>query len=98
MLHAWYVAIPFTAASVRVPDSEPAPGLVPIATVMLPLKPTAVLPSPSRTVTFTAGAMWACDVAVVGCPVKTRVVAGAAVVVKGALVTPVSPAAPADRV
>src|SRR5438034_3382565 len=57
MLRVENVATPATAATVAVPDKVPSPGLVPSAAVTLPLNPVAVLPSASRAVTCTAGAI-----------------------------------------
>ena len=45
------VATPFTADGFVVPESTPPPGLVPIATVTVPLKLVAVFPRLSRAVT-----------------------------------------------
>src|SRR5207245_3480867 len=55
MLSPEKVATPATAATVFVPDKVPVLGLVPIATVMFPVNPVAVLPLPSWAVTWTAG-------------------------------------------
>src|SRR2546429_2723806 len=51
------LATPATAATVLVPDKVPVPGFVPIATVMFPVNPVAVLPFPSWAVIWTAGVM-----------------------------------------
>src|SRR5512135_938206 len=45
ILSAENVATPATAATLVVPDSVPPLGLVPIAMVMVPVKPVATLPS-----------------------------------------------------
>src|SRR5438552_11401350 len=42
------VAIPAVAATVRVPESAPPAGFVPIATVTLPVNPVAVLKGVAR--------------------------------------------------
>src|SRR2546421_582196 len=55
MLSPENVATPPVAATVAVPDSVPPPGFVPIATVMFPVNPVAVLPLASCAVTWTAG-------------------------------------------
>src|SRR5439155_3039597 len=55
MLSPGNVATPATAATVLVPDKVPVLGLVPIATVMFPVNPLAVLPLASWAVTSTAG-------------------------------------------
>src|SRR5689334_1200590 len=51
------VATPFTAPTDTVPDSVPAPGLVPIASVTVPFTEVTVFPEASWKATFTAGAM-----------------------------------------
>src|SRR6267143_3215526 len=93
MLRFAKLATPATAATVAVPPSVPPPGFVPSATVTVPVNPLAVLPSPSRAVTCTAGAIAAPAVVVVGCTVKTSCVAVPAVMLNAPLVAPVSPAA-----
>ena len=87
------MATPPIAASVVVPASVPPAGFVPIATVTLLWNPVAVLPSASRAVTRTAGAMVPFAAAVLGCTVNTRWVAGPDVIVKAALVAPDRPVA-----
>jgi len=87
------VATPFTAATVVVPESVPPPVLVPIATVTFPPNPVTVLPSPSCTVTVTAGVIVAPAVTLVGCPVKTRRFAAAGSMLNVELLAPVSPVA-----
>src|SRR5256886_17565142 len=72
MLRVENVATPATAATVAVPDRVPPPGLVPSAAVTLPLNPVAVLPSASRAVTCTAGAIVAPAVALFGCTLNNR--------------------------
>jgi len=59
MLRSPNDAMPATAATVVVPESVPAPPLVPIATVTLPVKVVTRLPKASSPETSTAGAM--CD-------------------------------------
>src|SRR2546429_9054164 len=49
------VATPPDAAWVAVPDKAPPDGLVPMASVTLPVNPVAVLPFASRAVTSIAG-------------------------------------------
>src|SRR2546426_9109892 len=51
------VATPLAAATVTLPDSVPPTGLLPIATVTLPLNPVAMLPWASSAATRTAGAI-----------------------------------------
>jgi len=53
MLSVENVATPATAATLVAPERVPLPGFVPIDSAMLPVKPVAVLPSPSRAVTST---------------------------------------------
>src|SRR2546427_11076665 len=76
---------------VVVPEGAPPPGLVPIATVTLPLNPVTVLPSPSCTVTVTGGVIVAPAVTLVGCPVKTRRFAAAGSMLNAELLAPVRP-------
>src|SRR5439155_45957 len=58
MLSPEKVATPLTAAWVIVPVSVPLLGLVPIATVMFPVNPLAVLPLASWSVAQTAGVIY----------------------------------------
>src|SRR3989442_14425632 len=51
------VATPLAAATVTLPESVPPTGLLPIATVTLPLNPVAMLPWASSAATRTAGAV-----------------------------------------
>ena len=87
------MATPPVAATVSVPESVPLPGLAPNARATLPTKPVAVLPTESRAVTTTAGAMAAPPATDDGCTVKNRTAAGPAVTLNGLLVAPVSPLA-----
>src|SRR5438270_817796 len=80
MLSPEKVATPATAAMVLVPDKVPVLGFVPIATVMLPVNPVAVLPLPSWAVTSTAGVIAAPAAVLVGWTLKTSGVAVAGVV------------------
>src|SRR5439155_962512 len=80
------VATPATAATVFVPDKVPVLGLVPIATVMFPVNPVAVLPLPSWAVTWTAGVIAAPATVFVGSTLKTSAVAAAGVMLNAALV------------
>src|SRR2546428_2143224 len=91
MLKVENVATPFTAGTVAVHDSVPLPGLLPIATVTLPVKPVTVFPSPSCAVTWTPGAIAAPAVALDGCTVNTSRVAAAAVTANAALDPPPAP-------
>src|SRR6266480_1921387 len=98
MLRLENVATPATADSVVVPASVPLPGLVPIATVTLPVNPVAVFPCASRAVTWTAGVIVAPAVAFVGWTVNTSWLAAAGVMLNAALVTVVMLAAVAPNV
>src|SRR5216110_1966584 len=80
------VATPPNAAWVAVPDKAPPDGLVPIASVTLPVNPVAVFPFASWAVTSTAGVMLPPATVLVGCTVNTRVAALPAVMLKPALV------------
>ena len=75
------VATPPTAATVSVPVSVPAAGLVPMATVTFPVKPVAVLPYVSRAVTATAGVIVMLALVFEGWAVKNSAVAVAGVTV-----------------
>src|SRR2546425_1261691 len=92
------LATPPAAATVAVPDSVPPPGFVPIATVIFPVNPVAVLPLPSSALTWTAGVIAAPAVVVVGCTENTSCVAAPAVTVMVPEVTALSPVAPKVRV
>ena len=81
-------------ATVAVPSSTPMlGGLVPIATVTIPVKPVAVLPCASRAVTWTAGVIAAPAAALFGWTVKASWAGPPAMMEKTADVVPVSPAA-----
>src|SRR5437773_857443 len=69
------VATPLTAAWVSVPASVPVLGFVPIATVMFPVNPVAVLPFPSWAVIWTSGVIAAPATVGVGCTENTSCVA-----------------------
>src|SRR5437773_12454913 len=79
MLSPEKVATPLTAAWVSVPVSVPVLGFVPIATVIFPVNPVAVLPLPSWAVTSTAGVIAVPAVVVLGCTLNTNCVAEPAV-------------------
>ena len=79
------VAIPAVAATVRVPESAPPAGFVPIATVTVPVNPVAVLPKASRAVTCTAGVIAVPAVVATGCTVKTSCAALAGVMLNAVL-------------
>src|SRR6185436_9554101 len=93
MLRPGNDATPAVAATALVPASVPPPGFVPIATVMVPVKPVAVLPWLSRAVTWTAGAIATPAVALGGCWVNTSTYAVPGAMVNAALVAPVGPVA-----
>src|SRR5256885_16324777 len=79
MLSPGNVATPATAATVLVPDKVPLLGFVPIATVMFPVNPLAVLPLASWAVIWTAGVIAAPATVLVGWTLKTSAVAAPAV-------------------
>src|SRR5437867_4486512 len=93
MLNPEKLATPATAATVLVPDKVPLLGLVPIATVMFPVNPVAVLPFPSWAVIWTAGVIVAPATVFVGSTLKTRAAAGAGVMVNAVLVALPAPVA-----
>src|SRR5437870_3466775 len=93
MLSPGNVATPLTAACASVPASVPLLGFVPIATVMFPVNPVAVLPPASWAVTSTAGVIAAPAVEVLGCTENTSCVAVPAVMLRAALVVPPAPVA-----
>src|SRR5437867_237587 len=93
MLNPEKVATPATAATVLVPDKVPVLGFVPIATVMLPVTPVAVLPLPSWAVTSTAGVIAAPATVFVGSTLKTSAVAVPAVMLNAVLVVLPAPVA-----
>src|SRR5439155_102306 len=94
------VATPLTAFTLVIPGSVPPPGSAPSATVINPVNPVTRFPASSSAATRTAGIV--CPACVVcGCVVKATWVAGgggAAVMLKLALVAPVSPLALAVNV
>src|SRR6266498_2591494 len=92
------VATPATAATVAVPDSVPLPGLAPMATVTLAVDEVTVLLNGSCTVTWMAGEIAAPAVALVGWTVKASLDADAGLMLKVALVAPVSEPDAAVRV
>src|SRR5436190_1207598 len=87
------VASRATAATVLVPDKVPVLGLVPIATVMFPVNPLAVLPLASWAVIWTAGVIAAPATVLVGATLKTSAVAVPAVMLNAALVVLPAPVA-----
>src|SRR2546425_523267 len=93
MLSPAKVAPPATAATVWVPDKVPVLGFVPIATVMFPVNPVAVLPPASWAVTSTAGVIAAPAVVVLGCTENTSCVAVPAVMLNAVLVVLPAPVA-----
>src|SRR2546427_212337 len=85
------LATPEAATTVRVPESVPPLGLVPMATVTLALELVTVLPNGSWTVTWMAGDRAAPAVALVGWTAKASLEAGAGVMLKVPEVAPVRP-------
>src|SRR5205809_233227 len=92
------VATPATAATVRVPESVPPPGLVPIATVTGAVEVVTVLEKASCTVTCSEGAMDSPATAFEGWTVKASLAAAAGEMLKAIEVAPVSGAEAAVRV
>src|SRR3954465_4491704 len=84
------LATPADASTVVVPESVPPPGLVPIATVMLPVELVTVLPKASCTVTCTAGEMFTPAVALAGWTVKASLDAAPGLMLNAVEVAPVS--------
>src|SRR5437016_13371905 len=93
MLTLALVAALAIAAWVCVPDRVPVLGFVPIATVMFPVNPVAVLPFPSWAVIWTAGVIAAPATVLVGSTLKTSAVAAAGVMLNAALVVLPAPVA-----
>src|SRR5947208_14027110 len=98
MLNPEKVATPATAATVLVPDKVPVLGFVPIATVMFPVNPLAVLPPASWAVTSTAGVLAVAAVVALGCTQNTSCVAVPAVMLNAALIPVTGPGALAASV
>src|SRR6266480_4652856 len=98
MLSVANVATPATAARDVVPESVPPPGLVPMATVTLPVKVGSVFPRASCAVACSGGVIVAPAVALLGATANTRCVAAAAVMLNAALVAPLGPVAAAVSV
>src|SRR5438445_10019977 len=80
------VATPPDAAWVAVPDKAPPDGLVPMASVTLPVNPVAVLLLASSAVTCTAGVIAAPADVLLGCTENTSCVAVPAVMLNAVLV------------
>src|SRR5437870_13684978 len=97
MLKSAKVATPATAATVLVPDKVPVLGFVPIATVMFPVNPVAVLPLPSCAVTCTAGVIAAPAAVVLGSTENTSCVAVPAVMLNAVLVALPAPVARSEE-
>src|SRR5437762_11446373 len=93
MLNPEQVAAPAPAATVLLPDALPVLGFVPIATVMFPVNPLAVLPPASWAVTSTAGVITVAAVVVLGCTENTSCVAVPAVILNTVLVALPAPVA-----
>ena len=74
------VATPLTAATVTVPPNVPLPGFVPIVRVTLDVLPVTTFPLASSIDTCTAGVMLAPAATLIGCVVKTTLLATALVV------------------
>ncbi len=87
------LATPFTAATVVVPPSVLPPGLLPSATVILPVKPGTRFPAGSSAVTWTAGVIAPPATVFVGWTVKASCVAVPGVISNVVLVTVAKPLA-----
>src|SRR5207245_1173882 len=87
------VATPATVALHGALPIVPLLGFVPIATVMFPVNPVAVLPFPSWAVIWTAGVIAAPATVFVGSTLKTSAVAVAGVMLNAALVVLPAPVA-----
>src|SRR5207247_1308656 len=98
MLKLAKLATPSTAVAVVGPESVPPPGFTTIVMVTVPANPVAVLPSASRAVTASAGAIAAPAVALVGSTVNASPLGAPGVMLKVVLLVVVSPAAAAVRV
>ena len=85
------VATPLAAATVVVPPSAPPLAFAASATVTLPAKLVATLPSVSKAVTCTGGVSTLSAVATCGCAVKASRAAAAGATVNAALVAPRTP-------
>src|SRR5207237_7818973 len=81
------LATPFTAATVVVPLSVLPPGLLPSATVTLPVKLGTGFPAGSSAVTCTAGLIAATPTVFDGCTVKASWVGVPGMMSNGVLVT-----------
>src|SRR5713226_4092930 len=92
MLRLEKVATPFTAATTVVPESVPPTGLVPIATVTVPVKLATRFPNASSALTTTAGVMTAPATVLLGCPVNASWPTAPAVTVTAAVCVTVTPA------
>ena len=92
------MATPATAAMMRVPESVPPAGFVPIATVTLPVKLDARLSMASRAVSSTPGAIVVPAATELGCTVKESRTGRPAVMANAVLVAPERPSAVAARV
>ena len=92
------VTTPPTAATVVVPPSVLPPGLLPSATVTLPVKLGTGFPAGSSAVICTAGLIAAPATVFDGCTVKASWVAVPGMMSNGVLVTGAKPPALAARV
>ena len=92
------VATPAVAVRVTVPESTAPPGFVPSASVTDPLKPVAVFPKASRTVTSTGGVIATPAAPPPGCTVNASTAPDAASTVTDAVFVMATPAAVAVTV
>src|SRR5712692_7241154 len=85
MLRLENVATPATAANEACPDKVPPLGFAPITKVIVPVNPLDTLPSASRAVTLTGGAITAPAAVALGCTVNVSCVAGPPVMLNALL-------------
>ena len=78
-------ATPATAVTVVAPERVPPAGFVAIATLTLPVKPVAVLPSASCAATCTAGTIGMPAGVLLGCTRNASLLAGPAMMVNAVL-------------
>src|SRR5438874_1775306 len=91
MVRVLKVATPQIGRAACREGRETSPGVGPMATVIEALLLVTVLPKLSWTVTWTAGVMLTPATALLGCVLNTTLVAVLGVMLKAALVPPVSP-------
>src|SRR5713226_6442053 len=98
MLKFEKVATPFTAATPVVPESTPAPGFAPIATVTVPVKLVTTFHNASSALTASAGVIVAPASVLLGGTVNTSWLTGPGVTVTLAVCVTATPLIVADTV